>query len=100
LNFDNIVFPVRIQDIPKFEKTNSISFNVFGYDIARDNVTFYALYNSKYNFPEVVDLLYIESEMVDNNYRKEGHFALIKIFTKLVNGSLGARPEAIVCKNV
>jgi len=36
--------------------------------------------------------------MVDNNYKKEGHFALIKNFNKLVNGSLGARPEAIVCK--
>jgi len=36
--------------------------------------------------------------MVNNNYKKEGHCALIKDFNKLVNGSLGAIPEAIVCK--
>jgi len=98
LNFNNIVFPVRIKDIPTFEKTNSISINVFGYDIVRDNVTFYALYNSKDNFSKVIDLLYIESDIVDSNYKKEGHFALIKDFNKLINGSLGARPEAVVCK--
>jgi len=57
--------PVRIKEIPKFEKTKNIYINVFGYDIARDNASFYVLYNSKYNFPKVIYLLYIESEMVE-----------------------------------
>ena len=32
LNFDGISFPVKMADIPKFEKQNEISVNVFGYE--------------------------------------------------------------------
>ena len=32
LNFSGISFPVKLVDIPKFEKQNEISDNVFGYE--------------------------------------------------------------------
>ncbi|VDI38828.1 Hypothetical predicted protein [Mytilus galloprovincialis] len=32
LNFDTIMFPVKLADIPKFEKQNEISINVFGFN--------------------------------------------------------------------
>jgi hypothetical protein len=32
LNFSGISFPVKLVDIPKFEKQNEISVNVFGYE--------------------------------------------------------------------
>jgi hypothetical protein len=34
LNFDGISFPMRMADIPKFEKQNQIYVNVFGYEKA------------------------------------------------------------------
>lgn len=32
LDFTDIPFPVKVTDIPKFEKRNNISINVFGYE--------------------------------------------------------------------
>ena len=100
LNFNNITFPVRIKDIHKFEEANNISINVFGYDIIKKTeLVFYALYNSKFNFDRVIDLLYIEEDEVEEGTKeKNGHYALIKNFNKLVNSSLGIKSNAIVCK--
>lgn len=32
LDFSGISYPVRVGDIPKFEKRNDISINIFGYE--------------------------------------------------------------------
>ena len=32
LDFKNIAFPVKVSDVPKFEKKNHVSINVFGYE--------------------------------------------------------------------
>jgi hypothetical protein len=38
LNFEGIHFPVKIQDIPKFESHNKINVTVFSYDLRRTNI--------------------------------------------------------------
>ena len=65
LNFKDIDFPVRIDQINKFEKQNpTISINVFGYE---DNQLF-PLYISKMNNGRhEIDLLYIKSD-ADSHY--------------------------------
>ena len=75
LNFENIKSPVAIKDIPKFEKLNNISVNVFGY--SEEEV--YPLYITKSKYNIHVDLLYISNE-------KTNHYCLIKDFNKLMNG--------------
>lgn len=98
LNFSNINFPVRIKDIHKFEAQNEISINVFGYDLTSKDVQFHALHISKFNYEKVIDLLYIESEEANEDYKKPGHYALIKNFTKLTAASINANSASIVCR--
>ena len=42
LNMEGIMYPVAVKDVPKFEKQNGISVNVFGYEDG-----YYPLYMSR-----------------------------------------------------
>ena len=46
LDFTNTPFPVRVADVPKFEKKNDISVNVFGYE----NQEIYPIHLTKEDF--------------------------------------------------
>ena len=103
LNLWSLDFPMQIKNIDKFERANNISINVFGYylDTSNENDSehFYPLYNTKINSPIVVDLLYIESEDVNENYQKKYHYAWIKNFKGLVHSSLNSNDNyEIICK--
>ena len=54
LNLTGINLPMKISQIPKFEKQNKISVNVFGYEAGA-----YPIYISKHRSPRHVDLLLI-----------------------------------------
>ena len=58
LDFEDINFPVKIRDIQKIEKKNSIEISVFGYE----NKENYPLYVSKNIFKKHFDLLLIEGK--------------------------------------
>ena len=69
LNFNGINFPVAIKDIPKIEKMNNISVNVFGYESKRTFPLY--LTNSPPVGSETINLLLISD---DNNQ----HYVYIK----------------------
>ncbi|XP_078335318.1 uncharacterized protein LOC144626186 [Crassostrea virginica] len=73
LDFTSITFPVRICDVPKFEKRNCISINVFGYEKGG----IYPLHLTKERGVRHVDLLLIQ--------RGEGqHYCCIRNFNRLM----------------
>lgn len=64
-NFNDIEFPMNLKDVPKFEKLNNISVNVFGLE---------PLYKAGKNLIEVVGPLYFTSQ------RQVTHVNLILIY--------------------
>ncbi|CAG2208278.1 unnamed protein product [Mytilus edulis] len=73
LNFDTIMFPVKLADIPKFEKQNKISLNVFGFNKGE----VFPIHISKHRFEQHVNLL-----MISDN--KKSHFCWIKNLNRLL----------------
>ena len=61
-----ITYPVAVKDVPKFEKQNDISVNVFGYEDG-----YYPLYISRDQKERHVNLLFLED-------RGKTHYCLIK----------------------
>jgi hypothetical protein len=91
-------FPMKLSSIPKFEEKNSISVSVYGYSIEGLNESFYPLYNSQFKYEKHVELLYLESENLDDNKKKKYHYALIRNFGRLVNKAVNAKAGAIICR--
>ncbi len=101
LKYGNISFPMKINDIYKFEELNGISINVFGYNYASNQESFYPLYLSKYSYEKVIELLYLEEETVDENHEKKYHYVLIKNFNALVATALNIykkTTDSIICR--
>ena len=55
LNMNGIAYPISVEDVPKFQKQNNISVNVFGYEDG-----YYPLYISRNQKEKHVNLLLIE----------------------------------------
>lgn len=55
LNFKDISFPVKMDDIPKFEKQNDMSINIIGYE--KNEI--FPVRIAKYRFERHVNLLMI-----------------------------------------
>ena len=91
LNMDNINYPVKIKDIPKFETQNpEISINVFALEKPDDINTLYPLYTTNYKDREFeIDLLYLEK---DGNT----HYCLIKNLESLFNNNGN---KVYICRN-
>ena len=66
LNMEGITYPVAVKDVPKFEKQNDISINVFGYEDG-----YYPLYISRDQKERHVNLLLLED-------KGKTHYCLIK----------------------
>ena len=60
MKFDDISFPVKLDKISKFEKLNSITNNVFGYD----EKYLFPLQISKNNYEKNIDLLLITNKTI------------------------------------
>ena len=88
LKFDGIDFPVKLQDISKFETQNQISVNVFGYDPEH---WIYPLRITKAEHQNHVDLLYIVDK---DNY----HYCLIKNFNGLMHRHNKHNSKKFFCK--
>ena len=67
LNFKDISFPVKMADVPKFERQNGISIDVFGYE--RNEVI--PIHITKERFDKHVNLLIISDQ-------KKSHYCWIK----------------------
>lgn len=82
LNLKNIQFPLKLSDIPKFEKQNStISINVFGLNKKHEIIPLYHTKNLKQNH---INLLYL------TKYRK-AHFCLIRDLAKICSKQISKK---------
>ena len=86
LNFDDIEFPVKLQDVSKFERQNRIS--VFGYDPEN---WIYPLKITKAKYEKHVDLLQVSNE--DNS-----HYCLINNFNGLMYRHTKNQHRKFFCK--
>ena len=85
LNINGIDMPVKLQQIPKFEKQNEISVNVFGYE---EGV--YPLHISSFRFPRHINLLLITDG-------EQNHYCLIRDLGRLLNHQSQNRHKKFVC---
>ncbi|CAB4000209.1 Gastrula zinc finger [Paramuricea clavata] len=65
LDYDGIDFPVKISDIDKIERKNSISISVFGYNGKKQ---FYPIRNSKTKYEDHMELLLLGDGEGNNHY--------------------------------
>ncbi|CAB3999568.1 Gastrula zinc finger [Paramuricea clavata] len=65
LDYDGIDFPVKISDIDKIERKNSINISVFGY---KGKKQFYPIRNSKAKHDEHMELLLLGGSEGNNHY--------------------------------
>ncbi|KAJ8951715.1 hypothetical protein NQ318_012565 [Aromia moschata] len=84
LSFDEIDFPVKLTDIPRFEKLNNISVNVFGLEsVFKDGKMVMEvvgpLYFTSFRHPTHVNLLLITDDGGTN------HYCLINNLSRLVS---------------
>ena len=73
LDYTGVTFPVTVEDMDKIEKQNSININVFGYDGEA-----YPIRISEANFPDHIELLWIEDK------HGNSHYVLIKDFNRFM----------------
>ena len=92
LNFSGLSFPLKLKDIPKFQKANpSISVNVFGLDDKR-NSEIVPLFVTREKRKNHVNLLLISNE-------KTSHYVWIKNFSALVRHRTSHQGKVFVCDN-
>ena len=85
LNMNGIVYPVAVKDVPKFEKQNDISINVFGYEEG-----YYPLYISKNQKEIHVNLLLIEKG-------GKTHYCLITDLNKVLHSQTKHNGKKFFC---
>ncbi|CAB4010357.1 Gastrula zinc finger [Paramuricea clavata] len=91
LDYEGIDFPVKISDIDKIERKNSISISVFGY---KGKKQFYPIRNSKTKYDEHMELLLLG----DNN--GGNHYVLIKDVNRMlfsVSGNSNKKHFCLYC---
>ncbi|CAB4010085.1 Gastrula zinc finger [Paramuricea clavata] len=76
LDYKDIDFPVKISDIDKIERKNSISISVFGYSGKKQ---FYPIRNSKSRYDEHMELLLLGDGKGNN------HYVLIKDINRMLH---------------
>lgn len=89
LNFKDIEFPMKLKDIPKFEKQNEISINVYSYNIKinddeKEIMEPYVMYKHSKKYEKLVNLLYFEN---GENEDFNSHYCWIKNFSAFMSDS-------------
>ena len=84
-NMNGITYPVAIKDVPKFEKQNNISVNVFGYEDG-----YYPLYISRNQKEKHVNLLLIEKG-------GKTHYCLITDLNKMLHSQTKHKARKFFC---
>lgn len=88
LNWEGIVWPMKLKDINKFEKMNNISVNVFGLN----GTEVYPLRPSKFNHETEIDLLLIHDD-------EKQHYCLIKDMSRLLSAQTSKKQhKKFFCK--
>ena len=87
LNFEGIEFPVRVDQIAKFERQNSISVNVYGYE----NKSIFPCHQSKETFERQIDLLLISQGSTN-------HYCLIKDLDRFLSSQTKNHNRMFYCR--
>jgi len=74
LDYSDITYPVKIKDVGKIDKQNSININIFGYDDSR----FYPIRISEEKYDDHMELLHIKEG-------ENSHYVYIKRFNSLMH---------------
>ena len=90
INMRGINYPVKIKDIPKVERQNNLSINVFALEDQTKKQTLYPIYISRIESKNIIDLLYIE----DN---ENTHYCLIKDLNSFMCDK--NRHKSFICRN-
>lgn len=99
LNFEGIEFPVKITDIPKFEKQNpDISINVYGLQKVFENgVSKYEVIGPLH-FSSVKKNIHVNLLVLDDEVTGNTHYCWIKNLSRLANSQLtSALKKAFFC---
>ncbi|XP_043470382.1 uncharacterized protein LOC122503769 [Leptopilina heterotoma] len=102
LNFEGIEFPVTLKNIPKFEKLNDVSINVYGLSKSYGNFTVHPLHLTAEKRDKHVNLLYVADMYADENnddntvlYDNDDfmnfHYVWIKDLSRLVSTQLSKK---------
>ena len=88
LNFDGIEFPVKVNQIPKFEAQNDISITVFGLSKKDDEYTVFPYQATKQKRKRHIPLLLVENNYDDDDDEDEEtpykfHYVWIKDMSAL-----------------
>ncbi|KAJ8980853.1 hypothetical protein NQ317_008912 [Molorchus minor] len=105
LNFTGINFPMTIEQIPKFEKLNNISINVYTLKLNKKAYTVVPSYVSKQKLLKHINLLMIQNKYFSddefNNSKNQRnceikyHFTWIKNLSRLVSKQLSGHQSAL-----
>ncbi|CAG2243460.1 unnamed protein product [Mytilus edulis] len=90
INMKGIEYPVSIKDIPKVEKQNNLSINVFALEDQTNKQSLFPIYISNVESENVIDLLYIESN-------ENTHYCLIKDLNSFMCDK--NRNKSFICRN-
>lgn len=96
LKFEDIEFPMSLNQITRFEKLNDISINVYGFEGIFEkkkrakSFTFFPLRLTSQKRNRHVNLLYIQ----DQDDSSEGHYVWIKNLSRLVSAQLTKNTHA------
>ena len=93
LDFRDLKFPMPLKDIPKFERSNGMAINVFGY---KSDIGFYTEYRSEFvgEFPKTINLLYLRD--LDRFFNPIAHYVTITNLPNLLTKSKN-RSQKYVC---
>ena len=86
LNMKGITYPVTVKQVPRFEKQNNISVNVFGYE----DESYYPLFISKDQKDTHVNLLLIQNH-------ESSQYCLMKNLNKMLSSENKQNGETIFC---
>ena len=87
LKCDMLTHPTPLSQIPKFERSNNVSINVFGYE---DKVIFPLLNTKHRDMPRHLNLLLI-------SHHEKRHFCLIKNMSRLISSRTKHKGRCFLC---
>lgn len=91
LKFDGVSFPVKLTDIPKIEKQNDISINVFGLEYNKEKKQ-HSIVGPLY-FTKACKSTHVNLLMISN--KTNSHYCYIKNMSRLVSKQISNQEHAI-----
>nr|XP_015923625.2 uncharacterized protein LOC107451906 [Parasteatoda tepidariorum] len=89
LDFSGLEFPIKLQDVFKFENKNNISINVYGFNVKN---IFYPLYITKKEKEVHIDLLFITSLTTS-------HYCYVKNLSRLLTSQYSSHDgKKFICR--